>query len=266
MSIVMSYLIEVKNVKKYFPVEKGIFRQTAGWVKALDGVSFTIGEKETLGLVGESGCGKTTCGRLVANLLKPTAGEILFQGKPIAQLKGRELQKYREQVQFIFQDPYSSLNPRQKIGDIILEPMKIHRLYNQKQRKEKVKELLHLVGLPLDIIHGYPHQLSGGQRQRVGIARALSLNPRLIICDEPVSSLDISIQAQIINLLLHLQERYNISYLFISHDLGVIKHIAHTIAVMNKGAIVEIAPAEDIFHQPQNAYTKLLLESVPSIK
>lgn len=262
----MSAFLEVKNLKKYYPVEKGVFRQTSGWVKALDGINFTVGEKETLGLVGESGCGKTTCGRVVANLLAPTAGEILFQGRPIAALKGKELQKYREQVQIIFQDPYSSLNPRQKIGDIILEPMNIHGLYTKKQRKEKVQELLQLVGLSSDIIRGYSHQLSGGQRQRVGIARALSVNPRLIVCDEPVSSLDISIQAQIINLLLHLQQRYNITYLFISHDLGVVKHIAHRIAVMNQGQIMELAATKDIFHRPQHPYTKLLLESVPSIK
>lgn len=262
----MSAFLEVKNLKKYYPVEKGVFRQTSGWVKALDGINFTVGEKETLGLVGESGCGKTTCGRVVANLLAPTAGEILFQGRPIAALKGKELQKYREQVQIIFQDPYSSLNPRQKIGDIILEPMNIHGLYTKKQRKEKVQELLQLVGLSSDIIRSYSHQLSGGQRQRVGIARALSVNPRLIVCDEPVSSLDISIQAQIINLLLHLQQRYNISYLFISHDLGVVKHIAHRIAVMNQGQIMELAATKDIFHRPQHPYTKLLLESVPSIK
>lgn len=262
----MSNLLEVKNLKKYYPVEKGVFRRTDGWVKALAGIDFSIGEKETLGLVGESGCGKTTCGRLVANLLKPTGGEIFFNGKNIFALKGKELKKYREQVQIIFQDPYSSLDPRQRVGNIISEPLKIHRLAKRRQREERVQELLQLVGLPAEIIHSYPHQLSGGQRQRVGIARALALNPRLIICDEPVSSLDISIQAQIINLLLHLQERYNISYLFISHDLGVVKHIAHRIAVMYQGRIVESGPARKIFQQPYQPYTKLLLDSVPSIR
>lgn len=262
----MTNLLEVKNLKKYYPVEKGVFRQTTGYVKAVDGISFAIGEKETFGLVGGSGCGKTTCGRLVVNLLEPTEGEILFNEKNIFALKGKELQKYRELVQIIFQDPYSSLNPKQKIGDIILEPMRIHHLYNQRQRKNKLQELLHLVGLPTGIIRTYPHQLSGGQRQRVGIARALSLNPRLIICDEPVSSLDISIQAQIINLLLHLQERYNISYLFISHDLGVVKHIAHSVAVMYQGKIVESGPVKKIFQQPEHSYTKLLLDCVPSIR
>ncbi len=262
----MVNLLEVKNLKKYYPVERGVFKQTVGMVRAVDGVDFSIAAKETLGLVGESGCGKTTCGRLIANLLQPTDGQVLFDEENIYQLKGKDLNNYRKRVQIIFQDPFSSLNPRQNIYDIITEPMLIHHLYKAKEIKSQVEELLDLVGLPNDIIKGYPHQLSGGQRQRIGLARVLSLNPNLIVADEPVSSLDISIQAQIINLFKDLQDKYNLSYLFISHDLGVVKHIAHRIAVMYLGKIVELADSDDLFTQPHHPYTKMLIQSIPSIK
>ena len=262
----MINLLEVKNLKKYYAVEKGVFRQAAGQVRAVDGVSFSIGVKETLGLVGESGCGKTTCGRLAANLLKPTSGEILFNEENIFTLRGSKLNEFRKKVQIVFQDPYSSLDPKQSIYDIVSEPIRIHHLYPSREVKDKVGELFRLVGLPYDLIHGYPHQLSGGQRQRIGIARALSLNPRLIIADEPVSSLDISIQAQIINLMQDLQEKYGLSYLFISHDLGVVKHIAHRVAVMYLGRIVELAESKELYHNPLHPYTRMLLASVPRIK
>ncbi|MDD5491148.1 MAG: ATP-binding cassette domain-containing protein [bacterium] len=262
----MPPLLEVKNLTKYYPVEKGILKQAVGLVKAIDGVNFSIAEKETLGLVGESGCGKTTCGRLIANLLKPTSGEVFFKEKNIHALKGKYLTACRRQVQIIFQDPFSSLDPRQNIYDIISEPIRIHRLYAKAETREKVEELLSLVGLPNDIVNGYPHQLSGGQRQRIGLARILSLSPKLIIADEPVSSLDISIQAQIINLFKDLQQKYGLSYLFISHDLGVVKHIAHRIAVMYLGKIVELADSDELFAQPYHPYTKMLIQSIPSIK
>lgn len=262
----MANLLEVKNLKKYYPVEKGVFKQTVGMVKAVAGVDFTIAAKETLGLVGESGCGKTTCGRLIANLLQPTDGQVFFDEENIYQLKGKYLNNYRQRVQIIFQDPFSSLNPRQSIYDIITEPMQIHHLHKVKEIKGKVEELLDLVGLPNDIVKGYPHQLSGGQRQRIGLARVLALSPNLIVADEPVSSLDISIQAQIINLFKDLQEKYSLSYLFISHDLGVVKHIAHRIAVMYLGKIVELADSDELFAKPYHPYTKMLMQSIPSIK
>jgi oligopeptide/dipeptide ABC transporter ATP-binding protein len=262
----MTKLLEVKDLKKYYPVEKGVFKETTGYVRALDGVNFSIAEKETLGLVGESGCGKTTCGRLIANLLKPTAGQVFFDEENIYRLKGKSLNNFRKRVQIIFQDPFSSLNPRQSILDILTEPMVIHHLYKKKELNDKVAELLDLVGLPDDIVKGYPHQLSGGQRQRIGLARILALNPNLIIADEPVSSLDISIQAQIINLFKDLQQKYNLSYLFISHDLGVVKHIAHRIAVMYLGKIVELADSDELFARPYHPYTKMLMASIPSIK
>jgi oligopeptide/dipeptide ABC transporter ATP-binding protein len=264
--MLMAKLLEVKNLTKYYPVEKGVFKKTVGQVRAVDGIDFTISEKETLGLVGESGCGKTTCGRLIANLLKPTGGQVLLEEENIYAFKGKQLNDFRKKVQIIFQDPFSSLNPRQNIYEIITEPARIHHLYQPEEAGAKVEELLDLVGLPHDIIKGYPHQLSGGQRQRIGLARILSLNPKLIIADEPVSSLDISIQAQIINLFQDLQQKYNLSYLFISHDLGVVKHIAHRIAVMYLGKIVEMADSDEIFSSPYHPYTKMLLQSIPSIK
>ncbi len=262
----MPGLLEVKNLSKYYPVEKGVFKQAVGMVRAVDGVDFSIAAKETLGLVGESGCGKTTCGRLVANLLKPTAGQVLFEEENIYGFKGKSLNNFRKKVQIIFQDPFSSLDPRQSIYDIITEPLRIHHLCRRKEINTKVEELLNLVGLSNDIVKGYPHQLSGGQRQRIGLARILSLNPKLIVADEPVSSLDISIQAQIINLFKDLQQKYDLSYLFISHDLGVVKHIANRIAVMYLGKIVELADSDELFAKPYHPYTKILLQSIPSIK
>lgn len=262
----MANLLDVKNLTKHYPVEKGVFKQSVGMVRAVDGVDFTIAAKETLGLVGESGCGKTTCGRLIANLLQPTGGQVLFDEENIYALTGKDLRNFRKKVQVIFQDPFSSLNPRQSIYDIITEPIKIHHLYPRKEISAKVEELLDLVGLSDDIVKGYPHQLSGGQRQRIGLARILSLNPRLIIADEPVSSLDISIQAQIINLFKDLQQKYDLSYLFISHDLGVVKHIAHRIAVMYLGKIVELADSDELFARPYHPYTKMLIQSIPSFK
>lgn len=260
-------LLEIKNLKKYFPVRRGVFRRVVANVKAVDGVSFFIREGETLGLVGESGCGKTTVGRTILRLIDPTAGSILFynDNKPtdIAKLSQRAMKPLRRQMQIIFQDPYSSLNPRMTIGDIVGEPLVVHRIGTPVEREARVKELLEAVGLNPQYMKRYPHEFSGGQRQRIGIARALALGPKLIICDEPVSALDVSIQAQVLNLLEDLQKEFRLTYLFIAHDLSVVRHISDRVAVMYLGKIVEMAETEELFQKPKHPYTEALLSAVP---
>jgi len=258
-------LLEVRNLKMHFTVADGLLaRNKAARIKAVDDVSFTIARGETLGLVGESGCGKTTTGRCILHLEKPTSGEIIFEGQNLTKLGRKALNEKRERMQVIFQDPYSSLNPRMKVGSIIGEPMKVHGIYpNEKERGERVEELLSVCGLNPKFIDRYPHEMSGGQRQRVGIARALSLNPDFIVCDEAVSALDVSIQAQVINLLENLREQFNLSYLFIAHDLSVVHHLCHRVAVMYLGRLVELADSDELFSNPLHPYTQALLEAVP---
>ena len=257
-------LIQVNDLQMHFPVTKGIvFQRQVGAVKAVDGVSFSIKKGETLGLVGESGCGKSTTGRAILQLYRPTAGSVLFQGQDLVKLKGEDLRRMRRKVQMIFQDPYASLNPRMTVGDIIGEPIRVHNLRQGKAVRERVQELLQLVGLNPYFINRYPHEFSGGQRQRIGIARALAVEPEFVVCDEPVSALDVSIQAQVINVLMELQERLSLSYLFVAHDLAVVRHISHRIAVMYLGRIVEIADRDDLFRQPLHPYTQALLSAVP---
>ena len=257
-------LLEVRNLRKYYPVTKGfIFQRQVGAVKAVDDVSFFIRKGETLGLVGESGCGKTTTGRVILRLQEPTHGEALFEGRDIFKLGKEELRRLRRDMQIIFQDPYSSLNPRMTVGDIIGEPLEIHKLARGKEKVRRVQELLEVVGLSPYHANRYPHEFSGGQRQRIGIARALAVNPKLIIADEPVSALDVSIQAQVLNLLEELQKEFGLTYLFIAHDLSVVKHISDRIAVMYLGRIVELAAADELFSNPQHPYTEALLWAVP---
>jgi oligopeptide transport system ATP-binding protein len=258
-------LLEVRGLQMYFPISEGVvMRRQIGDVKAVDGVDLTIGRGETLGLVGESGCGKTTMGRCILRLEKPTAGEILYDGIDIAKLGRRQLVALRRKIQVIFQDPYSSLNPRQKVGSILAEPMMVHGVEPDRARRiERVRELLSLCGLNPNFADRYPHEMSGGQRQRVGIARALALNPEFIVCDEAVSALDVSIQAQIINLLEELQRDFGLTYLFVAHDLAVVRHISDRIIVMYLGKIVEIAPADDLYDNPLHPYTITLLSAIP---
>ncbi|TAJ86054.1 ABC transporter ATP-binding protein [Reyranella sp.] len=256
-------VIEVKDLKKHFPVKKGLLRRTVGHVYAVDGVSFAVKSGETLGLVGESGCGKTTAGRAVLRLTEPTSGSIQVDGTEITGLSKAELRPYRRQMQIIFQDPFSSLNPRMTAGDIVAEPLLVHEVASAKDRREQVAALFARVGLRPAQMSNYPHQFSGGQRQRIGIARALALGPKLIVGDEPVSALDVSIQAQVINLLMDLQRERQLSYLFISHNLAVVEHISHQIAVMYLGRIVEYADTRSIFTRAQHPYTEALLSAVP---
>jgi oligopeptide transport system ATP-binding protein len=256
-------LLEIRNLKKHFPVGEGLFSRGKGAVKAVDGVDLTIEEGETVGLVGESGCGKSTLGRTILRLIEPTSGEVNFLGKNLLTMPQRELRDMRRQMQIIFQDPYASLNPRMRVGDIVGEGLEIHKLAKGKAKRERVMELLHQVGLREDHFDRYPHEFSGGQRQRIGIARALAVSPKFIVCDEPVSSLDVSIQAQIINLLQELQEKMHLTYLFISHDLRVVEHISHRVAIMYLGKVVEIAKGEEIYRNAKHPYTRALLSAVP---
>lgn len=256
-------LLEVRGLKKYFPVKTGILSKTTGLVKAVDGVSFEIAPGETLGLVGESGCGKTTVGRSILRLIEPDDGQVIFENRDLLELPPQEMRRKRADLQIIFQDPFSSLNPRMNIGRIIAEPLMNHTNQSAKEIRDRVAFLMKKVGLTPDCIQRYPHEFSGGQRQRIGIARALALNPKIIICDEPVSALDVSIQAQVINLLIGLQEEMNLSYLFIAHDLSVVEHISNRVAIMYLGKIVEIATDRELYHDPQHPYTQALLSAIP---
>ncbi len=258
-------LVSVQDLQMYFPVRSGIiFQKKVADIKAVDGVSFDIRRGETLGLVGESGCGKTTTGRCILQLYKPTSGQVLFEGHDLTTLKGSQLRRFRRRMQMIFQDPYSSLDPRQNAGSIIGEPLIVHKMTNSRgEYREQVAELLSVVGLNPSMSNRFPHEFSGGQRQRIGVARALAVRPSLIVCDEPVSALDVSIQAQVINLLEDLQEQFNLTYLFIAHDLSVVRHISDRIAVMYLGKIMELADRTELYENPLHPYTKALLSAVP---
>ncbi len=256
-------LLKVDGLVKHFPITRGIFRRQVGTVKAVDGISFEIKGRETLGLVGESGCGKSTTGRLILQLLEATSGKVFFKEHELTSISKTDLRKQRPQMQMIFQDPQDSLNPRMTVGSIISEPMLEHQRLKKKQRQERVEQLLNSVGLDPNVTNRYPHEFSGGQRQRIGIARALSLSPDFIICDEPIAALDVSIQAQVINLLEDLQEEFGLTYLFISHDLSMIRHIANRVAVMYLGRIVELASSQELYSRPVHPYTKALLSAVP---
>jgi oligopeptide/dipeptide ABC transporter ATP-binding protein len=256
-------VLEVEGLKKHFVLARATLSRPARTVHAVDGVSFAIGPGETLGMVGESGCGKSTVGRTILKLLEPTAGSLRIAGRDITRLSRAEMRPFRRQMQMIFQDPYSSLNPRMKAGDIVAEPLEVHGLGAAGERREKVAALFDRVGLRPDQTEKYPHEFSGGQRQRIGIARALAIGPRLIVADEPVSALDVSVQAQVVNLLMDLQEEFNVSYLFIAHDLSVVQHISDRVAVMYLGRIVELADRRELFRRPQHPYTEALLSAVP---
>ena len=256
-------LVEVENLVTYFPIFSGVLQKKTGEVKAVDNISFFIRKGETLGLVGESGCGKTTTGRSILKLEEPTSGSVIFEGKNLIEMKGEALRKMRVQMQPIFQDPFASLNPRMNVGDIIGEPLEVHNLAKGKELIDKVNDLLEKVGLAPEMAERYPHEFSGGQRQRIGIARALSASPSFIVCDEAVSALDVSIQGQIIKLLIKLREDLNLTYLFISHDLSVVRHISDRVAVMYLGKIVEITTSDQLYQNPQHPYTKSLLSAVP---
>lgn len=256
-------LLEVNDLCKHYPIRKGLFSRVSGYVYAVDGISFTINEGETLGLVGESGCGKSTVGRTILKLIEPTRGEIIWRGERIDELSRSQMRPYRKQIQAVFQDPYSSLNPRMRSADIVSEPLRNYESLSKIEGRERVAALFERVGLRQDQMLRFPHEFSGGQRQRLGIARALSVQPKLIMLDEPVSALDVSVQAQVINLLEELQHEFKVSYLFVAHDLAVVKHISHRVAVMYLGRIVELAPTKELFARPSHPYTEALLSAVP---
>jgi oligopeptide transport system ATP-binding protein len=256
-------LVDVQNLKVYFPIRAGAFQRTIGSVKAVDDISFEVRRGETLGLVGESGCGKSTTGRAVIRLREPTAGTVFFDGQDLAKVEKEKLRKLRRRMQIIFQDPYSSLDPRMTVGSIIAEPIETHALMKGKEKTKRIAELLEMVGLDPRFVNRYPHEFSGGQRQRIGVARALAVEPEFIVCDEPISALDVSIQAQVLNLLTELKNRLNLTYLFIAHDLSVVKHVSDRVAVMYLGKIVELAPPEALYLGPAHPYTRALLSAVP---
>jgi oligopeptide transport system ATP-binding protein len=257
-------LVRVENLKKHFPITRGvIIQRQVGSIKAVDGITFGIQKGETLGLVGESGCGKSTTGRTVLQLYRPTSGEVFFEDENLVEMKGEQLRRQRRKMQMIFQDPYASLNPRMTVGSIVGEPLEVHNVASGRERQERVQELLEMVGLNPYFINRYPHEFSGGQRQRIGVARALALNPSFIVCDEPISALDVSIQAQVVNLLEDLQEQLGLTYLFIAHDLSMVRHISDRIAVMYLGKIVELTDRDALYADPQHPYTEALLSAVP---
>ncbi|MBX7122741.1 MAG: dipeptide ABC transporter ATP-binding protein [Opitutaceae bacterium] len=256
-------LITVENLAMHFPVKEGLFQRSRRFCRAVDGVSFTVGAGETIGLVGESGCGKSTLGKCIVRLLRPTSGRILFDGEDLSQLSARRMKPHRRHLQMIFQDPVESLNSRHTVGEILAEPFAIHDIGDQAHRRQKVRELLDKVGLPSNAADRYPFEFSGGQRQRIGIARAIALEPRAIVCDEPVSALDVSIQSQVLNLMLDLQREMGLSYLFIAHNLAVVKHVSDRIAIMYLGHIVEFADAENLYRDPRHPYTRALISAIP---
>jgi len=256
-------LLQVRDLKKYFPIRRGIFQRHVGDVKAVDGVSFDVYQGETLGLVGESGCGKTTAGRTIIRIYDPTEGQVMFKGQNLAKLSANAMREMRRSMQMVFQDPYASLNPRMSVLSIVGEPLEVFRLANKEERRERVAHLLQLVGLNPDFMVRYPHEFSGGQRQRIGLARSLALNPELIICDEPISALDVSIQAQVVNLLEDLQQQLGLTYVFIAHDLSMVRHISNRVAVMYLGKIVELTDRETLYANPLHPYTEALLSAIP---